>query len=152
MIKGIIKKAVVVSSLMVVAGGIAFAAFSITQTASNGNKVTSASAGLLVTSSPFNLEGLLQGGSTPNNPLTIKNTGVYAGDVKLNIANPGGGLCPDLTLTVSGDASGSTPIAVGSMDLGNLAPGATLNLVQVVTMKNPSSLLEIGRASCRERV
>lgn len=140
MIKGIFRKVTIALGFLTVVGGVAFAAFTITQNVSVGNTVQAAGVSLQITSTPINLNGLTVGGSTTPNVLTIKNTGAYTGNVKLNITGVTGSLCSDLTFTVGGDATGSlNPIANGSIDLGNLAPGATLNLTQVVSLSASST-------------
>lgn len=143
MIKKIIKKlgiggSIGIGSLLV--AGVAFATFLVTQNVSTGNTVTSASAGLTITNTPINTAGLQPGGSTPNNTLVIKNTGNIAGDVKLNIVNATGTICSQMSLAVTGDTTGSfNPIANGSIDLGNLNPGSSLNLIQVVSLSSSST-------------
>ena len=120
--------------------GVTYAAFSLTFSASAGNKVTAASANLQVTSGTVNAENLLPGASAPATALTIKNTGSLVGTVTLNVTGPSGTLCPDLKIDVTGDATGSfDPIAAGSISLGTLNPGATLNLSQTVTRKASST-------------
>lgn len=138
--KSIIKKTAIVLGLMVVSGGLAFAAFSLTVQGSTGNTVTSASPGLQVTSTPISTTGLSAGGSTTPNVLTIKNTGNVGGQVSLNLTSKFGTLCTDLSLAIAGDATGTmSPIANGSVVLGTLNPGATMNLTQVVSMSSTST-------------
>lgn len=140
MLNKLTKKLAIIAGLFAGSAGIALAAFLITQTVSVNNTVTAASAGLTITSTPINLTGLVAGGSTAPNALTIKNTGSYAGTVKLNIVGKTGTLCSDISLAVAGDATGTfDPVANTSVDLGTLAPGATLNLTQVVSMKASST-------------
>lgn len=143
MFKKIIKKISLALGLLVVSTGVAFAAFSLTQTVSAGNTVTAASTALQITAAPINVSGLVVGGSTSPSTLTIKNISANNGNVALNLASVAGPVCPDLTLTVGGDATGSfSPIAnASSVSLGALAPGATLNLTQVVSLSSSSAHL-----------
>src|SRR5690348_8759807 len=101
----------IVGILGLLVTGVAFAAFLITQNVSTGNSVTTTSSALQITNSPFNLNGLVAGGSTPPNSLTIKNVSANAGDVKLGLANVTGTGCSDLTITVS---QGSTTLGTFS--------------------------------------
>ncbi len=139
-----LKKVGIALGILFGSAGIAFATFLVTQSISTGNAVLAGSAGLTVTNTPIGTSGLLEGGSTSPNSLKIQNTGTYVGDVQLNLINVTGALCPDLTLTVTGDPNGTktfAPIANGSQDLGNLAVGATFTLNQVVSMSATSSNL-----------
>lgn len=139
--KSFAKKVGIAVGTFAVAVGVAFAAFSFTIPGTLQNEVTAGSPGIQITASPIEMDDLTQGGSTPPNEFKIKNTGDYTGNAKLNLTSVTGNLCPDLTLTISGDASGSfAPVANGSLELGTIAPGATMTLIQVVTMADPSVL------------
>lgn len=133
---------VIATSGLLVAGA-AFAAILITQTVSTGNSVTAGSNALQITASPISIAGLLPGGTTAPSALTIKNISPSNGDVTLNFTSVSGLLCPDLTLSVSGDVTGSvTPISnSGTINLGTVAAGATITLSQTVSRATPPTNL-----------
>lgn len=131
-----LKKSLLLTPLLLLLTGAAYAAFSMTFLASNANKVTAASANLKVTSGVVNADKVLPGASASPIPIVIENTGSLPGDVTLNVTSASGSLCTELAIAITGDATANfDPIANGSVVLGNLAPGATMNLSQVVSRK-----------------
>lgn len=121
--------------------GAAFAAQLFAAYVSTGNKISAVSAptgNLSITNNAFNISGLALGGSTSVNPLTIKNTGNTDADLTIGFNQVVGSLCPSLTLTITGDASGSGIISnnTGEIDLGTINVGQTFNLNQVISETN----------------
>lgn len=136
----------VISVTGLLVAGVAFAAFLITQNVSTGNIVTTTSSALQITNSPFNLNGLVAGGSTSPNSLTIKNVSANAGDVKLNLANVTGAGCADLTITVTQGATtlGTfSPVANAAtpIDFGVFPPNLSVQFNQVVSASSTATHL-----------
>jgi hypothetical protein len=138
--KKLSKRIGIALGLLLIVGGVAYAAFTFTYSVSSNNSVTSASAGLEITASQIDMDALVAGGSTPGSAMTVKNVGAYAGNVSYKITFSNGLLCPDLTLAISGDRTAQfSPIANGVVSLGSIAPGETLNLVQTVSLSANST-------------